>query len=112
MLIVAFLTKLGVPQTGLSPVIDIWESDGTHVVAGATMTEVGGGFYKYNFTDYDGSKRYCIRADGGSTLPSSERYVYGTNEHSLVWEEAVADHQVPGTSVSYTHLTLPTKRIV
>lgn len=96
-MIIAFFTNQGTPATGLTPTIDIWESDGTQVVSGATMTEVGGGFYKYDFTDYDGSKHYCIRADGGPTLPTDERYQYGTNEYALVWEEAVNDHQTSGT---------------
>jgi len=111
MLIIAFFTNQGTPATGLTPTIDIWEADGTQVVSGATMTEVGGGFYKYDFTNYDGSKHYCIRADGGPTLPTDERYQYGTNEHALVWEEAVDHHQVPGTFGAKNQRAVPSENI-
>jgi len=78
--IVVFFADIGVPKTGLSPVIDIWELDGTHVINNQAMTEIAGGFYKYNFTSYDATKDYVIRSDS-VTLSGSERYAYSSNEH-------------------------------
>ena len=76
----SFFTDKGVPKTGLSPTISIWEDDGSVIVSAAAMTEVDGGFYVYDFTTYDDSKDYVIRADGGAVLQDSERYTAGSNE--------------------------------
>jgi hypothetical protein len=78
--ILVFFTDNGVPKTGLSPVIDIWELDGTHAVNNQNMTEIAGGFYKYNFSTYDDLRDYVIRADSVS-LTGHERYSYSSNEH-------------------------------
>jgi len=80
MLIIAFFTDNGVPKTGLNPKLDIWKEDGTHTINDQAMTEIAGGFYKYDFTAYDEDDNYCIRADGTSILSGAERYVYSTNE--------------------------------
>lgn len=87
MLIFSFFTDAGVPKTGLTPTIDVWESDGTQVVTAQSMTEVAGGFYKYDFTTYDESKDYSIRADGTATLNNSERYKFATNDLGQVTED-------------------------
>ncbi len=76
-----FFTASGVPKTGLSPTIDIWKADATQVITAQAMTEIAGGFYKYDFTTYDEDEDYVIRSDGTSTLPDSERYAYSTNEN-------------------------------
>ena len=81
MLIIAFFTQTGTPKTGLSPIVDIIDaSDGSLTVNDGAMTELVGGFYKYDFTAYDEDKDYCIVADGTSTLSGNDRYVYSTNE--------------------------------
>jgi hypothetical protein len=81
MFVISFFTEAGTPKTGLSPVIDIWRvSDNFKVVTSQGMSEVGGGFYKYDFTGYDASLDYAIRVDGGATLPIMERYAYAGNE--------------------------------
>jgi hypothetical protein len=98
MIIFAFFTKSGIPETGLSPVIDIWEDDGTQVVTSTLMAEVNGGFYQYDFTTYDGSKNYAIRADGGATLDNAERYVFSSNEVAGVWDEQLNDHTITGST--------------
>lgn len=65
----------GAPATGLSPTITIYNTtDGTTPVSGASMTEVGGGFYKYSYTEYDYEKDYLANADGGATLTGANRY--------------------------------------
>lgn len=80
MKLLAFFTDSGVPATGLFPVIRVITIDGDVVVNDKLMTEIESGFYKYDFTDYDADKDYVIRADGGASLPTVERYVYTTNE--------------------------------
>jgi hypothetical protein len=117
--IVAFFTSSGVPATGLSPTIRIRNvSTGALVVTDAAMTEVGDGFYRYNYTGYNPTIDYAIRCDGTAILPAAERYVYGGNEladeinevytttQTLtagqitagdVWDETLAVHTTPGT---------------
>ena len=80
MLIIAFFTDGGTPKTGLSPTLDVWKTDGTQVVTAQAMTEIGGGFYKYEYTGYDEDEDYVIRADGTATLSGYDRYVFSTNE--------------------------------
>ena len=80
MIINAFFNSQGVPATGLSAKIDVWKTDGTHVINNQGMTEIAGGFYFYDFTDYDEDLDYVIRADGSATLTGYDRYVYSTNE--------------------------------
>lgn len=68
----------GVPQTGLSAVITIYDmSDGSVVVNAAAMSEVAGGAYKYDFAGYDADKNYYIVFDGGATLTGADRYQRG-----------------------------------
>jgi len=78
--IVAFFTSGGTAVTGLSPNLDAWRTDGTQDITSQTMTEIAGGYYKYSFTAYTPAIDYCFRADGGATLPASERYMFSTNE--------------------------------
>ncbi len=84
MKILAFFTNGGLPLTGLSPTIRIRDlADNSLVVTDLSMTEVGDGYYKYNFSAYDLDKDYSIRCDGGDTLPNSDRYTYAGNENYL-----------------------------
>lgn len=87
MKLIMFFTDEGVPKTGLSPVIDVWESDGTHVVNAQGATEIAGGFYFYDFTTYDEGKDYAIRGDGGAGLSANDRYVFSANEVGQVTED-------------------------
>ena len=73
--VVAYFSSSGSPATGLSPSITIRDlANNTIVISSGAMTEVGGGFYKYNFTAYQSGKDYAIICDGGSTLSAPERY--------------------------------------
>lgn len=118
LLVKSFFTVGGVPATGLSPTIRIWEvSDIAHtlIVGGPdpTMTEIGDGWYKYVFTNGGGfveTKTYAIRSDAGSTIPPNERYhvtSYGeavlststiNNIIDGVWDETLTDHLIPGST--------------
>lgn len=96
MILIVFFSDVGTPKTGLSPVIDIWEDDGVQLVTAAAMTEIGGGFYKYDFTTYDETKNYCFRADGTSTLTPNDRYTYNTNEIGQVTEDLTFLQDIEG----------------
>ena len=77
-----FADGSGNPLTGLTPTVDIWEitsSTDTLVVNDASATEIGGGFYKYNFTSYDYTLRYAIKVDGGEQL-SAGRFAITIND--------------------------------
>jgi BMFP domain-containing protein YqiC len=79
MLLTAFFASNGTPTTGLTPHITVWGEDGSAIVSSDLMTEVAGGFYKYNLGGFDNDRTYFIRADGGAGLSAADRYVYSTN---------------------------------
>lgn len=84
--ITTFFTKNGVPETGLSPLMTIRELDpvnpalSTVVVNGLPMTEIGGGWYRYDYASYDYTKDYVFLSDGGASLSAFERYQTAANE--------------------------------
>jgi len=81
MWVTAFFTEQGTPKTGLTPKVSIWKvSDDSVIVNEQNMSEIGGGFYKFEFSAYDPDLDYAVRCDGGSGLPVNERYSYGGNE--------------------------------
>lgn len=105
-IITSFFTRNSNPATGLSPTIRIWTiTDGTQslVITNEPMIEVGDGFYKYIFTDYDSAFDYAIRTDGGATLRTAERYQVSSNESFAddvalsVWNERKIDYLTPGS---------------
>jgi len=99
--ITTFFTDSGVPKTGLSATIRIRDlSTSSLVITDAAMTEVGDGFYSYDFTSYDEDADYSIRCDGSATLTNNvERYTYAGNESYVddIWDAQVTDHQVAGS---------------
>lgn len=87
MLITSFFTNNSVPQTGLTPLLRIWEvtpSSQTLIVNNDPMVEVGDGFYKYDFIAYDVTKDYVFRADGGGSQPIGERYQFGATQAAII----------------------------
>lgn len=107
-IITIHFTSGSIPRTGLSPIIDIFElgtavTASTHVVNGAAVSEVGGGWYRYDFATYDPAKNYVFNVDGGSVLADCERYKYGGNESYVeditknVLEEPLIDHATTGS---------------
>ncbi len=79
--ILAFFTDGGIPKLGLAPTIRIRNvATKVLIVSDATMTEIGDGFYAYNFVGFDPTIDYSIRCDGGGGLPSFERYKFAGNE--------------------------------
>lgn len=91
----------GVPVTGLTgAVINIWRIDtDTLLVSGAIMIEVGNGIYKYNHTGYERTIPYVARCDGGSPVPDTFRYTYGSNEDDLLLAFKIPDENFMGSSV-------------
>jgi len=99
MYILSFFTSSSIPKTGLVPIVDVREVPlGTLVVNSQSMSELGGGFYYYNFTTFDYTKDYAIVCDGSDVLSDSERYVFAGNESFIediadaVWDESVSGH--------------------
>jgi hypothetical protein len=84
MYILSFFTDDGLPKTGLTPTIKIRDvSDGSLLVNGSSMSEVGDGFYRYDYSAYDSEKDYAIVCDGGISLSDPERYVFAGNENYI-----------------------------
>lgn len=91
-----------VPQTGLSVTIRIRDlADNSLVVTDAACTEIGDGGYVYDYVDYDSTKNYQFRFDGGVTLYN--RYNYGWTQpdqfaiSDAVWDEFTSEHKKEGT---------------
>jgi hypothetical protein len=96
----------GVPSVGLTPTIDIMlltPTTSTPVVTGGVLADLGGGWYRYNFTMYDPSQTFIFSIDGGASLQACERYRYGGNESYSeditdgVWNADIVDYQGTGT---------------
>jgi len=80
MIVTTFFTNGGIPKTGLTPTLDIYRvSDDTLIVSSQNMSETGGGWYKYDFTQYVRGAEYVMVCDGSAALDSIERYAYGGN---------------------------------
>jgi hypothetical protein len=102
-------TNNGSPAPGLTPTIDIYELDplvpttNTLVVNDGACAEIGGGWYRYQFTTYDTAKNYVFTFDGGGSLAAYERYKVGGNETYAeevsdgVWDEQGTEHVQPGS---------------
>ncbi len=82
MYISTFFTDGGVPKTSLSPTITIRKLvTGAIVVNADPMSEVGNGWYKYDFVSFDPLVEYVIVCDGGATLANPERYTAASNDN-------------------------------
>ena len=113
-IITVHFTDSGVPETGLTPTIDIFELSSvnpginTHVVTAGSTVEIGMGFYRYDFASYDPTKSYVFAFDGGAALTAFDRYKYGGNESYVediapiaadaVWNETHNDHLGAGST--------------
>lgn len=99
----SFFTNNGSPATGLSPTIRVWDvTSGTNtlIVTDAAMTEVGDGFYTYDFGAYDPQNDYLFRTDGGVSLPAGERYqkTSNSNDADEIWGANSSDYVDTGTT--------------
>jgi len=82
MKIIVNYTENGIARTGLTPAISIRNitniSSPTQVITNQAMTDVGFGYYAYNFSTYVEQNEYIVAIDGGNVLTSFERYKYGS----------------------------------
>ncbi len=104
--IVAYFAINGVPALNLSPTIRIREllsgsPNSVLVVAGDAMSAIGDGYYKFIFVSFDPRKEYVFRANGGASVPSTDRFAIGATESpqpeetaDAVWNAEAADHPV------------------
>lgn len=127
-LITSFFTRNGLPETGLTPTIRIWEVSptGQNLLIGApngsisntdgVMTELidapsQDGFYKFDFTDvlgFSDQKSFTCRVYGGAVLPAGERYQIVTIDPTAsadlnaitqhVWDVNLASHLQAGST--------------
>lgn len=108
-IVTSFFTKNGIPQTGLTPTINIWLLDpnnpnnNTLVVNNDSLTEIASGWYRYTFTAYDIFSNYVFLVDGGTSLSGGERYAPGSNDSFQediavsTWEEPAILHTTTGS---------------
>jgi len=81
MYILSFFTENGLPKTGLNAIVKVLTiPGGVVVVNNEAMSELGDGFYYYNFAGYDYTKDYAIKSDGSGVLADAERYQVAGNE--------------------------------
>lgn len=106
-ILTANFTLDGAPITGLTPVVSIYELHPTITTTNilvvnndSAITEIGGGWYRYNFATYDSTKSYVFTFDGGGTIPAFARLQHGAadNNPGDVWEEPTTSHLVAGTT--------------
>lgn len=73
MIYVVFFSNAGVPATGLTPTIGVYKkvSDGTDVTPAPTISEIGGGFYKFTATP---AEALVVRMNGGGSLAEADKY--------------------------------------
>ena len=73
----------GNPVTGITPILTARKTvDNSIVLNNVSMDEIGDGWYKYLFDNYDPETDYCFLADGGSQLESM-RYVAASSFQDL-----------------------------
>ena len=91
MIILSFFTNKGVPESGLSPTIQIADAVADIFVVNTTMTALTTitHAYKYDFTTYDATKSYAIFVDGGVTLNNLDRYQDGTNANKEIEADVI-----------------------
>lgn len=77
----AYFSENGIPKPGLYPRVTVYNlTDNSKDVDAQIMTEGGvDGFYYYDFTAFDATKRYDFLCDS-VTLVGNERYAIGSVE--------------------------------
>ena len=68
-----FFSNAGAPATGLTPTIGVYKkvSDATDVTPAPTVSEIGGGFYKFTATP---AEALVVRMNGGGSLSDADKY--------------------------------------
>ncbi len=74
MIFTTYFSESGIPKTGLSPTITLRKvSDNSIVVDAQVMTEIGNGWYKYDYVSASNTEDYVGVSDS-ITLAGPERY--------------------------------------
>lgn len=97
--VTAFFTSgSGNPASGLSPTIVVRNVSSSQVITTGSMSEVGDGWYKFPFPEYDGDLDYVMTIDGGSSLLDS-RYAFAGNESFVqdIWGTQRDLHTITGS---------------
>lgn len=105
--ITAYFTSGGLPATGLVPGLTIRNVSTAAVVQTGTLSELGDGWYRYDFTGYTGSIDYAITVNGSSSLLDSQ-FAYAGNENFVddIWGAQRSDHTVAGSmGATMTHMS-------
>ena len=109
-IITVFFSTSGVPTPGLTPIINIYQLNpttptiNTLVVSNGATTEIGNGWYRYDFSTYDLTQNYVYTFDGGVSLTDCERFKIGGNESYVeditdgVWDEPSINHLASGST--------------
>jgi hypothetical protein len=73
MIYVVYFSNAGGPATGLSPSIGVYKkvADGTDVTPAPTVSEIGGGFYKFSAAP---AEALVVRMNGGGSLGDADKY--------------------------------------
>jgi hypothetical protein len=73
MIYVIYFSNAGAPATGLSPAIGVYKkvADGTDVTPAPTVSEIGGGFYKFSAAP---AEALVVRVNGGGSLGDTDKY--------------------------------------
>jgi hypothetical protein len=88
-----FKDENGDPALGLFPVLTGRKTvDNSIILDTVLMDEIGDGWYKYLFEDYDPAIDYSFLADGGSILGST-RYVPASSFQDL--EDVIDEIETP-----------------
>jgi hypothetical protein len=75
MWVTTYFNNNGIPATGLSPIVNIRNIKDGSLAAAGSMSELGDGFYTYDFSNYDITEDYSIICDALS-LPDKFRYKF------------------------------------
>lgn len=77
MYIIAQFNSSNVPKTGLTPDISIRDvASGSLTVATTTMSEIGDGFYRYDFAKPNRNQNYTVLCSAGTDVGVNERYTW------------------------------------
>ena len=120
-ILTANYTLDGVPTTGLTPTVTIILLDAddpttnTIVVSGGVCTEVGLGWYRYDFTGYEVTENYLFSFDAGLGVPAYARWLHGANDVNSAdtWDQPYLNHMEIGSfGYSQTQIKADTTNIL
>ena len=101
MIYVVFFSNAGVPATGLTPTIGVYKkvSDGTDVTPVPTVSEIGGGFYKFTATP---AEALVVRMNGGGSLSDADKYkVMQITPHDADLDAQVSTREPPRAAATW-----------